>query len=278
MNGLRTLRIILAAIFLAASVGCLFIPGGFIPQNGLAWHVQIVPSALGATLGATLFWILMSFFAGRIYCSTVCPVGTISDLASLLRRKTSKNARPFSFREPVNLGWDRLSLSKQILILYILSLVCGILVVAFVIEPWNMMRNLASVVNPAATSSTWKTIGISSAAGMIAGVVTIGGIVIWSFFSGRKFCTTVCPIGTALGLTDGFQAFHIEIDPDKCINCMKCEDVCSAECVKVLSRHVDNGRCIRCFDCLNVCPNDAIRMQINRNRRATPMMKSTRAR
>lgn len=243
------------------------------PADGLAWRVQIVPSALGATLGATLFWIVMSFVAGRIYCSTVCPIGTLSDLCTWIRRKTSKRPLTFSYRESRRSRPDRLTLRSWILILYILSLLFGILVVAYVIEPWNMMRNLASVFNPGITSATWGSLGIGAAVGIVAGVVTVGGVMVWSFFSGRRFCNTVCPIGTVLGATDGLQLYHIEIDPDKCINCMKCEDVCSSECVKVLSRHVDNGRCVRCFDCLSVCPNDAIRLQTNRNRRVTPMMR-----
>ena len=273
MNGLRTLRLILAAIFLVAAVGCLFIPGGFMPADGLAWHAQIVPSALGATLGATLFWIVMSFVAGRVYCSTVCPVGTLSDMATWLRRKTSGRPLTFSYRESRPFRLDKLTLRAWILILYVLSLVFGVVVVAYVIEPWNMMRNLASVFNPSATAGTWGQLGIGTAVGITAGIVAVGGVLVWSFFAGRRFCNTVCPIGTVLGATDGLQLFHIEIDPDKCINCMKCEDVCSSECVKVLSRHVDNGRCVRCFDCLGVCPNDAIRLQSNRNRRMTPMMR-----
>lgn len=276
MNGLRTLRLILAAIFLTAAIGCLFIPGGFMPADGLAWRVQIVPTALGATLGATLFWIVVSFLAGRVYCSTVCPVGSLIDLVILLRRKISKKPLCFSYRRRRFSRWDARAIPNQILVLYLLSLVFGILVVGYVIEPWNMMRNLASAVNPAATASTWRTLGISSAVGVAAGVLTVGGVLVWGFFRGRRFCNAVCPIGTVLGATESMQLFHLEIDPDKCINCMKCEDVCPAECIKVVGRYVDNGRCVRCFDCIAVCPNDAIRLQANRNRPANPLLRRTK--
>ncbi len=275
MNGLRTLRLILAAIFLVAALGCLFIPGSPLPQNGLAWRVQIVPTALGATLGATLFWIVVSFIAGRIYCSTVCPVGTLIDLSTWLRKKISRKPVLFSYRHRRFSRWSGRSLPNQIFVLYVLSLLFGILVVGFVIEPWNMLRNLASAVNPSVTATTWQALGISAGIGIAAGIVMIGLVLVWGFVGGRRFCNMVCPIGTALGATDGLQLYHIEIDPDRCINCMKCEDVCSAECVKVVGRYVDNGRCIRCFDCLSVCPNDAIRLQSNRNRPATPLLRRT---
>lgn len=277
MNGLRTLRLILAAIFLAAAIGCLFVPGSPLPQNGLAWRVQIVPTALGTTLGATLFWFAMSFFAGRVYCSTVCPVGSLIDLATWLRRKTSGKAVNFSYRSPRHSIWDGRSVPNQILILYLLSLIFGILVVGFVIEPWNILRNLASAINPATTASTWQKLGISSAIGIISGVIMIFGILIWGFFGGRRYCNTICPIGTVLGKTGAIQIYHIEIDPDRCINCMKCEDICSSECVKVVGRYVDNSRCVRCFDCLSVCPNDAIRIQANHNRPANPLLRRTKS-
>lgn len=276
MKGLRTLRLILAAIFLAAALGCLFIPGSPLPQNGLAWRVQIVPSALGATLGATIFWILMSFIVGRVYCSTVCPIGTLIDLSTRIRKKTSSKPHSFSFRNRHFSQWSGRSIPNRIFILYILSLLLGILVVGFVIEPWNMLRNLASAVNPSVTETTWQSLGISSVIGIIAGVITIGGVLIWGFFGGRRFCNMICPIGTALGATERLQIYHIEIDPNLCINCMKCEEVCSAECVKVVSRYVDNSRCVRCFDCLSVCPNDAIRLQTNRNRPSNPLLQRTK--
>ena len=145
--------------------------------------------------------------------------------------------------------------------------------VGYVIEPWNIMRNAASAGRHADTATTWQSIGISFSVGVAAGIIVMAAIILFAWKRGRVFCTAVCPIGTALGCMHSQSLMHIAIDPDRCISCMKCEDVCSAKCIKVSERHVDNSRCVRCFECTAVCPNDAIRFQFNRGRnRQTPML------
>ena len=135
------------------------------------------------------------------------------------------------------------------------------------------MRNIFGAFNPTAAQTAWLTLGVGMTSGIAAGIVSALLLIVCAVLTGRGFCTDVCPIGTVLGSIHDYTLFHIEIDPDKCVNCMKCEEVCRSQCVKVVGRHVDNSRCVRCFDCLDVCPNDAIRFQKNRNRRATPLVR-----
>ncbi|MDE6637991.1 MAG: hypothetical protein K2K32_07130, partial [Muribaculaceae bacterium] len=130
-----------------------------------------------------------------------------------------------------------------------------------------------SAVHPAENAMTLQSIGISIGVGVAAGIVVLLVVLIWAWLGGRDFCTKVCPIGTALGCMHSQSLMHIAIDPDKCISCMKCEDICASKCIKVEQRYVDNSRCTRCFDCTEVCHNDAIRFQLNRHRnRQTPLL------
>ena len=231
----------------------------------IAEQSQIIPSAIQSCLGVTVAWIIATLLFGRVYCATVCPVGTLQDIVIWSRRKVDRK-HTFRYETPKKVR-------IVILIAYIASLLAGIWVVAYVIEPWNIMRNVASEIRPADTESTWKSIGVSLGVGFAAGTVMIAAILICAWKWGRIFCTAVCPIGTALGCLHSQALMHIAIDPDKCISCMKCEDVCAAKCIKVEQRLVDNSRCIRCFDCTDICPNDAIRFQLNKGRnRQTPLM------
>lgn len=261
---MRKLRILLATVMLIASIAWLVCPTSF-PAAGFSEHFQIIPSAIQTCVGTTCIWIIATLLFGRIYCSTVCPVGTLQDIAIWIRRKTPK-ARAFRY-ENAN------SARFGILFAYLVSLMAGIVLVGFVIEPWNMMRNAASIVNSTATASTWASMGISIGVGMACGIASLLLILIWAWHSGRSFCTLVCPLGTLMGCLHSQELFHIAIDPDKCISCMKCEDICPSRCIKVKKRHVDNSRCVRCFDCTDVCPNNAIRYQINKSRnRRTPLL------
>lgn len=272
MKQVRVLRIILAIVFLLASAAALIVGSQTNALTRIAERSQIILSALSITAGTTLMWLLLSLLFGRIYCSTVCPVGTLSDIVAKCRRFIPKRYRkPYRYRHTSRA-------SVHILWIYIVCLLVGIVGVPFLIEPWNIARNLTAGVNPDAVRLTWSTIGISALTGFIAGCVTFLAIALLSLFRGREFCTAYCPLGIGLGYLSAYSFYHIDIDRDKCTSCGLCEDICRAQCIKVVSRYVDNSRCVRCFDCVAKCPDDAIRFQINRNRPATPLMMRSKKR
>lgn len=262
---MRNIRIILASVMLIVSLLWLLLGSGVASSAAFSEKFQIIPSAIQTCLGTTVFWIIATLLFGRVYCSTVCPVGTIQDLAIWARRKIDTE-HTFRYEEGKHIRY-------VVLLGYLVSLALGITIVGFIIEPWNIMRNVASVANPNDISLTWKAVGVSLGVGVATGFATLALILLWAWKSGRAFCTTVCPIGTLLGCVHSQELFHIAIDPDKCVSCMKCEDICPSRCIKVERRYVDNSRCVRCFDCTGVCPNEAIRYQLNRDRhRQTPLL------
>lgn len=268
MKELRIIRICLAVLFFLGAVAYLAI--GLPVHHALKFveKFQIIPSAISFSLGAIIVWLVITLFLGRVYCSTVCPVGTLQAIFSKGRKIIKPFNKPFSYRPGSKMRF-------YILGAYIFCIIAGVAAVPFWIEPWSIMRNISGDIHPSAEKMEWIRLGVGVTSGIIAGVVSAILLLIVALFTGRGFCTDICPIGTALGCFSNYTLYHIEIDPDKCINCMKCEDICPSQCIKVVARHVDNSRCVRCFDCGHVCPNDAIRFQINRNRRITPLMNPT---
>lgn len=283
MSELRTFRIVLSLFLFAGCLAYLFLGLSDNYMARLSEQIQIIPSAIASTIGVTLVWLAVTFALGRVYCSTACPVGTLQDTATWLRRKLYRlNIRrkrivnpvdgkilfaPYRFRKPGNFR-------LIVLLIYLFCLVLGILGVATLIEPWNMMASAARISNPEGAAE-WSWLIFCRYAGMGAAVGSTVLVIVWlwALFRGRRFCAEVCPIGTVLSYVSARSLMHIEIDPDKCIGCLRCEEVCKAECIKVVSRYVDNSQCVRCFDCLKVCSDDAIRYQRNRNRRATPLLR-----
>lgn len=268
MKQLRIIRIILAVLFFLGAMAYLAI--GLPVRHALKFVelFQIIPSSITFSLGAIIVWFVITLFLGRIYCSTVCPVGTLQDIFSKGRKVIRPLDKPYSYRPGSKMRF-------YILGAYIFCVIAGVAAVPFWIEPWSIMRNIAGDIHPSAEKVEWVRAGIGVTYGIIAGVVSAILLLVVSLLTGRGFCTDICPVGTALGCLSNYTLYHIEIDPDKCINCMRCEDICPSQCIKVTSRLVDNSRCIRCFDCGNVCPNDAIRMQINHNKRMNPLMQNT---
>lgn len=259
----------MAVLFFAACVACLTVGPQVHPMAAAAGKLQIVLSSAGATAGVALVWLGLTFLFGRLYCASVCPVGVFSDIFVRLRRVIPGTNRPFSYRH-------RPGVSVHFLWIYVVCVVIGVSTVPFLVEPWNIARNMAATVNPQAVAGTWLTIGHSALFGAAAGVasaILLAALAVWR---GRVFCTTFCPVGTALGYVQNHALYHIEINPDKCTSCGKCEDICRSQCIKVVSRYVDQQRCVRCFDCVAECPDDAIRFQINRNRPAMPLMRKAK--
>lgn len=268
MKELRIIRIFLAAIFFVAAVAYLAIGASVHPAAGLVKKAQIIPSALSTCIGAVAVWLVLTFLLGRVYCSTVCPVGTLQDVFMKARRWIPRFRRPFRYRRPSPIRY-------YILAIYIFCILALVAAVPFWIEPWSIMRNICGDFHPAAEAAEWIRLGVGVTTGIIAGIVSGVLLLVCSVVTGRGFCTDICPVGTALGCLNSFTMMHIEIDPDRCISCMKCEDICKCQCIKVSQRYVDNSRCVKCFDCLHVCPVNAIRYQSYRNRRQTPLMEKS---
>ena len=268
MKQLRIIRICLATLFFIGALAYLAIGLPVHRSLGFIQKIQIIPSAISYSLGAIIAWLVITLLLGRVYCSTVCPVGTLQAIFSKGRKLIPPLNKPFSYRPGSKMRY-------YILGAYIFCVIAGVAAVPFWIEPWSIMRNISGDIHPSAEKIEWIRIGVGVTTGIIAGVVSALLLLIVALFTGRGFCTDICPVGTALGCFSNYTLYHIEIDPDRCINCMKCEDICPSQCIKVSSRHVDNSRCVRCFDCGYVCPNDAIRLQINRNKRANPLLQTT---
>ncbi|MDE6812010.1 MAG: 4Fe-4S binding protein [Muribaculaceae bacterium] len=264
MKDLRTIRIFLSAIFLTASVAYLFIGSDVNPMAEISQRAQIIPSALAATVGITLFWLVVTFIFGRLYCSTVCPVGALQDTAAWVRRRILRRKPDFSYK-------PRATVRLYVLAGYAICLPIGLLWISALVEPWHIFRSAARLTNPELRLTPGLIFAGNAIAGGLVGMMSLTAIWLWALSKGRRFCNHICPIGTFLESLAEHSVYQIRIDPDKCISCMACEENCKSEAIRVSERLVDNGRCVRCFDCHKVCPADAIRLRRRFKRPATPL-------
>lgn len=55
--------------------------------------------------------------------------------------------------------------------------------------------------------------------------------------------------------------FLAQVDPERCIGCSGCENVCPTEAIAVVEKMavVDPEKCVACPNCIGVCPEDAIK-------------------
>jgi polyferredoxin len=277
---LKKLRIFFSLLFFAViSVLFLDFTGTvYIPATHVFLHFQFVPSLImfiatlaPAALGFALIIILTLLF-GRVYCSTICPLGTLQDFIAYLSRKLSPRKKNFKFKKPNTL------LRYSILAVVALSLLTGSILLVNLIDPYstfgkifsNFFRPLHVVVNNVVSKGLsyadiyWlpriKWIAVNRAALVLAlGWFIL--LVVLTVRRGRLYCNTLCPVGTLLGLFARFSVFRITLDKTKCNSCGKCSAVCKSECINPLDQKVDFSRCVGCMNCLDPCPDKGVKFR-----------------
>lgn len=263
---MKQLRVVISLVMLAEC--CVWVLWGVAaPVHAQAARaLQIVPSTLGATLGAGVLWLLLTLFAGRIYCSAFCPVGVLQDAAFRLRQLGPRRwrRRAFRYKPASRRRWVFLAL-------YVGGVVAGIGFIPFLIEPWPVFANITAQTAGRALPHALASLGLGTLTGLLCAAVSAAVLLLYAVFTGRDFCNEVCPLGTVMAPLAAVSAFHIELIPDRCNACLRCQDVCKVSCISIPQRRVDNARCVRCFNCIAACDQDAIRFTANRNGIITPL-------
>jgi polyferredoxin len=265
---LRLFRVVISLIFLI-SISLLFIDfRGIIPGSlsDIILFLQFIPSLLKfmhiisyATVGFLIILILNVLF-GRVYCSTVCPLGILQDVISYLAIITRRKKK-YKYSKPHN------TLRYLFLILPLVFLLFGSIFLLNLLDPYsNFGRIFSDLVRPLA-------IGINNIISILFEKINVyfihpvdykhfnlttilfpiafSGFLIWiSFYHGRLYCNTVCPVGTLLGLFSRLSVFKIKVDNITCTKCAKCAIVCKATCIDIKNYSVDFSRCIACYNCI----------------------------
>jgi ferredoxin len=208
-------------------------------------HAGFIAGAAGWLAAAAI--LLSSAVAGRWYCSALCPMGSLQDLASLLCGGKRGYRRPHNaLRIGVFIGF--------------LSLVAaGATGLASWLDPWSLYgRFFAYDREPLARAAARADLpGLSVWTAAASGLAMLA-ILASSALFGRWFCGNLCPLGSALGALNGLAPFRIRLDAGACVSCGRCSSVCRASCVDSRRKRLDETRCVYCLACLDACPTGAI--------------------
>lgn len=259
-RSIRITRIIISLIALAVPTAAL-VTG----YDSVFVRMQILVALLSGVALVLLFWAIVTIVYGRIYCSTVCPMGTLMDCVSAGSRLVRRRRSNYAYTSP--------STRTRIvfLVLALVSLFSGASLVTTILDPYTAYSRMVMelVMCPLGLAEPPARFALAA---MTLALATALVVIVAAWKHGRILCNTVCPVGTILGYGSRRSYFHIEIDPDKCINCGECERVCKAQCIKLPEKTVDTSRCVVCFDCTAVCLNSAIQYKSGRFRLGMPMM------
>ena len=254
--------IVLTAALVEGSPRLLSTVGGWLAS------VQFVPSSVALVSGgalslACIVILLLTLLAGRIYCSFLCPLGTLQDIAIRLRSILEKKKSRVQYAKPatrVRIGF---------LLLTLIGIVSGwASIVLALLDPYSNYGRIVSVlirplikfgggtvlgwIRPAAADSWLETAHWASLGALAVPIIVLGLVATMAALRGRLYCNTVCPVGTLLGLISSRSAFRLQIDHG-CRKCAKCARVCKTQCIDWRTGSLDNSRCVACYNCIGVC-------------------------
>ncbi|MDE5745771.1 MAG: 4Fe-4S binding protein [Paramuribaculum sp.] len=280
---LKISRIAVSLLILLVITGALTaVPLTIHPLAEWIERIQFLPAVITFSLAVFVGWLIITLIFGRIYCSTVCPLGTVMDICAKTRLKISPQVYRYSY--------SALRIRYLVLLIVLICLMAGFFTIPSVIDPYTayarICRELISPVYSRITGTDIQSVlnwsdslaakAMAGWAGASIAVITLLIVAVMATKKGRILCNTVCPVGTTLGFISRFSIFQIDIDTDKCINCRKCEYVCKSCCIDLNDHVVDGSRCVNCFNCINVCPNDAIHYTFRRKQLSIPMMRGVK--
>ena len=229
-------RIISSSLFFAAA---LLGFSGFAAIFCVLFKFQAAPVLMrcggAAFCGAVVMGMILlaaTVFAGRFYCSLLCPFGILQDIFIFaLRRKSAQQKNRF--------------LLRYLIAGVVLGLFAGGSNIGFLLlDPYsNSGRIFASF--------------------SLGGLIVLLLIFALSVWKKRVFCTTLCPVGTILGAFSARSVLRLNVSRD-CIKCGKCVRKCPADCIDIEEKRIDNERCIRCMACLKECPKECISFNVTK--------------
>ena len=218
-------------IFVMAILGIL---GVFYPVK--IFDLQLVPVFQRVIIDFSIIGLVILIFLagltlifGRIYCSLICPLGILQEIAGIIKGKIKKNNCPPGKNFPL----------KYFIAAAVWGIFAGGSAVAIrYIDPYSLFSSAFS--------------------GVAAGICLILVILAAVTWKNRIFCTNFCPAGTVLGLLAKISFNKIYMSQD-CVSCGLCEKNCPAGAINAKEKAVDNEICLKCLKCVSICPKGAMK-------------------
>ncbi|GHV82916.1 ferredoxin [Spirochaetia bacterium] len=216
--------------------------------------------------GIVLVILALTLIFGRLYCSVLCPLGTVQELfwriGKLLRRgkapprsshSSGSSAAPSTGdstpRNAPRLFRRGYAVPPKARYAVPLLVAAG---VVFSFTPLMVIFDPISIFGRGMGVLRTLISGSGAAVFTLILAVPLILILIAALLRGRAFCNW-CPVGVTLGLFSSAAPLGVKVSPH-CISCGLCEKKCPAGCIDSKAKRIDSERCVLCFSCTSVCP------------------------
>lgn len=210
-------------------------------QSLAAGHVM----GTSALVGAAIVLLAYAVVGGRMYCSWVCPVNAVTDLAQWLRAR---------------LGLDKgLALNRSTRYWILAGTLAASAATGTI--AWELV-NPVTMLHRGLVTGSILTFGSAAAITLAVFLFDLG-------IAHRGWCTHLCPVGAFYGLLGRGALLRVSArDRAACNDCMDCFTVCPerhviAPALKGAAKGVGpmilSGDCTNCGRCIDVCSKSVFR-------------------
>lgn len=184
--------------------------------------------------------LLITLLYKRVFCSHICPVGSLSEWITAFGRRYIVTSRRVAPKIDHTLTW----LKYFVLVLIVWGTIRAGELIFREIDPYYVLFTLGR------------------GHGIAEGVLGIGGyslVIILVLFGLNlvlplAFCKYLCPLAACLNPLSRTGLIRVRRNPDTCIDCKRCDEACKWG-VKISDvATVSSAECSNCQDCVRSCP------------------------
>ena len=107
---LKKIRVIVSFVLVSLITLYFLDFRGFLPQRfSFLAEIQFIPAVLALNVGIIVVLVMLTLIFGRIYCSSVCPMGIYQDVVAWLSKKFTKKKRYTYSKAKTVLRWSVLA-------------------------------------------------------------------------------------------------------------------------------------------------------------------------
>lgn len=209
--------------------------------------IQILASGFFASaellIGAGIILFVYGVLFGRMFCSWVCPVNIIEDLATWLNNQLGIK---YSLR-----------LSRKVRY--------WVLVLGIILSP-VLGYAAFEAISPIAMLHRGVIFGMGAGWTFILALFLFDLVV-----TKYGWCGYLCPLGAFYAFVSKYAFIKVKYNNDNCTLCMKCFTVCPEEQVLSIvtnqSGIIKSSECTNCARCIEACDDKALTLSLRTNKK-----------
>lgn len=267
---LKKIRVILSLLLFSLITLYFLDFREFLPESfSFLAKIQFIPALLAVNILIITSLILLTLLFGRVYCSSICPMGVYQDIAAWLSKKFTRKKK-YTYSKAKNfLRWSILG-GTVVAFIFGFTFLVGLLdpygaygrMVTHLLRPAYLAgNNLLETIFTSFHNYSFYKVSIYSLSlfSSVIALITLAVIGYLAWRNGRTWCNTICPVGTTLGFLSKYALCKVQFVDDKCNMCGLCTMKCKASCIDSKNKLIDHSRCVTCFNCIESCNRDAMK-------------------